>query len=350
MMDVTNVVELKSKTAYEDILLFLDGLEAEATATRYGKAIERFVEKQFKVSIQFVQARHFNSLTYTDMYKYRNYLRKQGFAASTINNEMTALFNLFKELNKIQRENGVHPYQLNVDQLRTKSLKIVETNSSGDLTWEEVDEWIDYIKHSEMANKESKWIFLHIARLTGLRKESLAQLTYRDLRKSGSVWQIVSTLKGKTTTISINDEDAELLFGLWKDKGNKDEKILKMSTKTMERLLNDIKRIFEIPEERNITIHSLRGLSIYEAYLASGKDILVAQKHANHSSIETTYNYIKNREGAISQPTLYMGRSFDENCVKEIDKKQWMEIFTQLSRSAQYEILNIIEESGYPQQ
>lgn len=343
------IIELHPKTAYEDIMFYLDGLETENTVTRYKKAIERFIDKQYKLPLEHVQEKHFNDLTYTDMYKYRNYLRKKGYAASTVNNEMTALFNLFKELNKIQREDGKHPYSLNVDQLRTRVLRVTETNSSGSLSWSEVDQWIEFIKESDIPNKKNKWIFLHISRLTGLRKEALSELRFRDIRKSGDVWQIKSTLKGKTTRVSIRNEDAELLFSIRKDKNNKEEKVLKMSTKTMERLLDEIKTEFKIPEERNITIHSLRGLAIYEAYLSSGKDLLSAQKFANHSSIETTYNYIKNREDDNIHPSLYMGKEFNTECVKDVTQEQWLDIYSELSRSGKYEVQRIMDKLGYSQ-
>lgn len=342
-----NVVKLKTKTAFEDILFFLEGLETESTAKRYKKAIERFIKKLYDVPIQHVQEYHFNSLTYSETKKYRDFLRRKGYAASTVNNEMTALFNLFKELNKIQRDDGSYPYSLNVDQLRTKSLKVKEVNSSGDITWEETDDWIEWIKNSKLANKDSKWIFIHLARITGLRKEALANLTYKDIRRSGDTWQIKSTLKGKTTRVSIKDDDAELLFDLWQNKNDKSEKVLKMSTKTMERLLQIIKEEFNIPQERNITLHSLRGLSIFESYLASGKDILASQRHANHSSLETTYGYVKNREDISSQVSLYMGKNFNEKNVEGLSIDQWKHIYGKLSRSAKYEIDHIMNELGY---
>lgn len=345
------IIELHPRTAYEDINFYLDGLEAENTVTRYRKAIERFISKQYDgIPLQHVQESHFNDLTYTDMYRYRNYLRRKGYAASTVNNEMTALFNLLKELNKIQREDGSYPYSLNVDQLRTKTLRVREVNSSGDITWEEVDDWISYIQESDMANKNNKWIFLHIARITALRKEALANLIYRDIRKSGDTWQIKSTLKGKTTTVSIKNEDADLLFSLWKNRDDKNEKVFKLSTKTMERTFNEIKNVFNIPEERNVTIHSLKGLSIYESYLASGKNILVAQKHGNHSSLETTYGYVKSREDNSIQPSLYMGKTFNDDCIEGITDDQWKSIFNKLSRSAKYEIINTAKELGYSQE
>jgi len=298
--------------------------------------------------LQHVQQHHFNSITYTDTKKFRDSLRRK-YSANTTNNKMVGLFNLFKELNKIQNDmTSSYLYNINVDQVRTKSLKVTEVNSSADITWEEVQSWIDYLNESDIANKKNKSSFLHAARITGLRKEALCNLTYRDIRKSGDTWIIKSTLKGATKRVSIKDKDVELLFDLWKSKGDKDEKVFKMSTKTAERLLIHLKDTFSIPEERHVTLHSLRGLSIFEAYLSSGMDILVAQAHAGHSKIETTYGYIKSRTDTMEQPSLYMGKDFDNNNnIRNLSNKKWENVYNELSRSAKYEIEKVMNKLGY---
>ena len=260
---------------------------------------------------------------------------------------MISLYQLFKELNKIERD-GEYIYSINVDRLRVKSLRVSEVNSSGDITWEEVNEWIEYLKTSDAPNADLKIAFLHLSRITGLRKEALANLTYRDIRKSGDVWQIKSTLKGKTKKVSIKNDDAEMLFSIWKNKSNKDEKVLKMSTKTMDRLMITIRREFDIPEERNVTIHSLRGLSIFESYLATNS-MLAAQEHAGHSNMETTYGYVKSRIDTVESPTLYMGKVFSEEGVSDLNKEDWTKLYAELSRSAKYEIDRAMKKLGYSQ-
>lgn len=345
---MSNVVEFKFKNGYDHILFFLDSLETENTKTAYRKSIEQFMKWKWDIPVEHSQPELWNKLTYTDMERFKNYLRRK-YSGTTINNRLTAIYSLMRQLNKYQDENGNHLYSINIDQLKVKSVKVREVESSGIITWEEVDNWIEYIKNSNMPNKNRKWTFLHIARITGLRKEALAELKYKDIRKSGEYWVIKSVLKGKTTKVAITNQDAQLLFDLWMNRGDKNEKVLKMSTKTMERLMDDIRNIFQIPEERNVTLHSIRGLAIYEAYVATGNSMLAAQKFANHASIETTYGYIKDRESIENSPSLYMGKEFNENCVKDLTQEQWIEIYKELSRSTKYEIQRAIERLGYSQ-
>ncbi|WP_405101477.1 tyrosine-type recombinase/integrase [Oceanobacillus sp. FSL H7-0719] len=339
------LISFKLKTGFEHIQFFLDGLESESTRSSYENNIRMFVEWKWNIPIEHIQPSHFNSLTYTDTQKFRNHLRRK-YTANTTNNKMVSLFSLLSELNKIQSETGEYLYDINIDKIRTKSLRVTDVNSSGDITWEEVDEWIEHLKTNPINNSKRKCTFLHLARVTGLRKEALAELTYRDLRKNGSVWQLKSTLKGKTRLVSIKDEDVQMLYDIRKDETDKDEKILKLSSKTMERTIAYLKETFDIPEERNVTVHSLRGLSIYEAYLSSGNDILVAQAHAGHSKLETTYGYIKSRNDVVEQPSLYMGKEFNDENVEGLDAADWSKIYGGLSRSAKYEIEKRIKELG----
>src|SRR5699024_9961233 len=114
------------------------------------------------IPIEHIQPEHFNSVTYTDTKKFRSHLRRK-YSASTTNNKMVGIFSLFKELNKIQHEKtGEYLYNINVDQVRTKSLKVTDVNSSGDITWQETNNWIHYLNKSDIANKYNKSAFIHV--------------------------------------------------------------------------------------------------------------------------------------------------------------------------------------------
>ncbi|GLO66156.1 tyrosine-type recombinase/integrase [Oceanobacillus kimchii] len=334
------------ESAYDHIQMWLDGQESENTRINYERSVNKLINYKFKASLEHVQIEQINSLTYVDMKRFRDNLRRT-HGASTVNGYMMALYSMFKELSKIQDSQGKYIYTINVDQLRTKTLKVTDVNSAGDISWKEVDQWIEYLKESNVANKERRIAFLELARVTGLRKDALAELSYKDLVRRGDVWQLKSTLKSTTKHVSISNEVAELLESLHKNPKDKQEKILKLSTKSMDRLFSEVLRPeFNIDPERNVTVHSLRGLSIWEAYLASGKDILAAKEHAGHSSIETTYNYIKSRSQTFEQPSLYMGKGMDSKQLTTVNMNDMKKIFDDLSRSAQYEIINKAKNMG----
>ena len=64
-----NVIELNPQSGYDDIMFYLNGLEAENTLKNYTRSIEDFVNEVFEIDIKHVQPHHFNNLTYTQMKK-----------------------------------------------------------------------------------------------------------------------------------------------------------------------------------------------------------------------------------------------------------------------------------------
>ncbi|GAA0347118.1 hypothetical protein GCM10008931_43010 [Oceanobacillus oncorhynchi subsp. oncorhynchi] len=337
-----NVIKINQNSTYDHIQAFLNDLESENTKKSYKAAISDFFKWKYKkIPMEFINPTHLNSLTYPDMKGYRSSLRKK-YSCNTVNNRMNALYSLLKDLVKIQ-ERGQYVYTYRLNDLRLKPLKNTDAEEYGYVEWEEVTNWINYLLNSDQNNKEGKAAMFHIGRLTGIRKEGLCQAQFKDLIKEDGVWTLKSVLKGNKYKYSLNDDDAQMLLNLKKTDDPK-EKIFKMSVKTIERTFAHILEVFNVPEERNVVPHSLRGLAIYEAYESSGRDILVAQKLAGHESIETTYNYIKKRRELHAQPTLYMGEEFNSSEVDSLTVEDWKAIYSKMNRSAKYEMLRILKQ------
>src|SRR5690606_2548998 len=119
-----------------------------------------------------------------------------------------------------------------------------------------------------------------------------------------------------------------------------------LSETTVGRTFDILKEAIAIDESRIATIHSLRTLAAWVAYCSSDS-ILAVPKLMNHESIETTYQHIKRRQEKLDSPTVYMGLDMNTNQIKHLSSEQFTEIFSQLSRSAQYEIVQKMNELGY---
>lgn len=351
MLNMDNIVRLEREGTVKDhIEDYIGALETETTKIRYRNDISRFLQWKFKnTPVEHLQYRDISGLTYSDMKKFQTYLRKR-YANSTVNGNMYALTSLFKELKRIRDKEGNRVYDLSIEDLQVKKLK-ENKEEYGYVEWDELSQWIEYLLSlPESQNPKRKAAFVHIARMTGMRKQALSDMKFKDLKQVDGIWTITHYIKSKKHIIPIQDKDAEILLEL-KQTSDPNEKILKMSTKTMERILNQIREHFEIPSERKIVLHSIRGEAGYEAYLSSGKDILAAQQLLGHESIETTFNYIKKRESISTHPSLYMNKDFDDmDCVNELDKEDWQEVFNRMSRSSKYEVAKILKEMNHSQE
>lgn len=344
------IVSIKEYNVKKDIMDYIDGLETENTKKRYLANIKKFIEWKWKKPMEFLVVDDINSINYTDMKKFRDSMRRK-YSAGTVNNILTTVYSLLKELKKVQ-EKGTREYVYDIDdieRLRVKQFKNKNVKHAGYLTWEETDEWIEFLNGSEESNKEKKILFLKLSRQTALRKEALVNFKYSDVRQEDGVYVIHSFLKQRKHKVAIPDELAEEIFNSMRIGDTKDSKVLGMSGKTCERLLDMLKEEFEIEDERNITLHSLRNLSAWEVYCLTG-DLLAVQDHLGHEDISTTYQYIKDRKSTESAPSLYIGQELDEDIVKDVNSDDWCRIFEQLPRNVKYEIVNKVKELGYSQE
>lgn len=347
----SNLVRLEREgSVKEDIEEYLGNLESENTRIKYANEIKKFLGWKFKdIPVEHLQHKDINNLSYTDMQKFKQFLKRKGYANGTINGNMKAIVNLCKELNRI-KVNGKKSYQIDVEDLKVKALKETDKEEYGLVTWEELEnwrKWLTTLPKSQHPERKSAW--LKLAMVTGIRKQGLADLKFGDLKQEDGVWVICHTLKGKKNKIAIPDEDAQMLLDL-RVTSDKNESILKMSSKTMERTLKKILEHFEIDKDRNIVIHSIRGESGYTAYKASGNDITVAMKHLNHSNAATTMNYISKREDLKKMPSLYMTKEISSDDLDNLTVDQWRKLFDSVSRGTQFDILNKAKELGYSQE
>ncbi|WP_226035641.1 tyrosine-type recombinase/integrase [Aquibacillus saliphilus] len=342
-----NVVRLNQQEFFYDHLEdYISGLDTESTRINYRQRIKKFLSWKFpNESIHHISTNDINMISYVDVKKFRDHARKK-HASSSVNGIMYALYGMFRYLKRIKDDKGNHVYSIDVEELKVRKLKESDKEEYGFIEWDELSDWISYLRTDKsVANGEKKAVLIHTARLTGMRKQDLANLKFKHLQKIDGVWTLQSRIKGKQKKYSLTEEDAELILNL-KKTDDSDEQIF-FATKTMDRLIAHLREQFNISPDRNIVFHSIRGESAYMVYLSSGRDILKVQNHLNHSSINTSFNYISKRNSIQQDPTLYMNQNLGVDTVDELSTEQWKDVYNELSRSAKFEIKDIMDKLGY---
>ncbi len=332
------VAYLNNGEVYSDILDYINGLETENTQIRYERSIRLFFEWKYGVEIEHLKPEHLE-LDYSDMKKFKNYMRKnKKYSFNTINNTMTILISLFKELAKLEG----NKYNLQPDNLRVKQSKVLDEESTGDINdWQIVDEWIEYFVNKDQKNKA---YLLDFARITGIRKTGLTDLKWKDVKRESGYWVLNHTLKGKQCKTAIRDDHYEKLLELKKN-DDPESKVFSMTSKTAERAMDEIKEFFTIDSESNISFHSLRKLSGQTLYDQT-RDLRLVQNHLNHSDVKTTMKYVQKKIDLENSPSLYIDKEIPNDELEGMDSEEWMKLFNELSRSAKYEILNKKKEMG----
>lgn len=338
---MSNVVILKANHVYDDLQTYFNQLKMRSKNTErtYRRAIQNFFEWKYSIDLKQLHPTHINQITYKDLLNYQSELNKQKVAPSTINNTMAAIQSMFRELRRINKE----AYPLDLTDLKVDPLPVYKQKHTEDITWEEVDLMIEYVKSlPERQNPKTKAALLETARRVPLRKEALLSLTFGDIKKiSDNVYMIQAKDKGKWREIPISKELADLLFSL-RASTSPMEKVFKgISSKTADRLINSLKQALKCLYKRDISFHSFKRLAGQELYDMTN-DIELVRDFLGHSNIATTQIYMKKRELA-NHPSIHMGKKMNIDLVKDLEKEEWQEIFMKLSRSAQYEILRQIQ-------
>jgi len=338
-----NVIHLNNQEVFTDIMTFLDGCETETTRSRYWSSIKLFFGWKYKdLNIEYLQPNHISQIEYGDVKKFKTWMRdKKKYSFNSINNTMSSLSSLFRELSKM----GNNKYGINPEQLVVKRSKVTDDESIGDIELEEFEEWIDYIKQQPpMKKPKIKCALLETALTTGIRKSGLLSLKFSDLRKSKDYYILRHSLKGKKAVTAIKNEDAEMLLSL-QETSDKNEPIFNISAKSVERLMAELHKEFQIPDERNVSFHSIRRLSGQLLYDQT-KDITIVKNHLNHSDINTSLGYVQRKMDLDDSPSLYLRNDVNKEDVEDLTTDEWKAIFDKLPRSAKHDILKQKKELG----
>src|SRR5690625_4038439 len=241
MLNVLNVTYINENKVSNYIKMFLEDARhnSENTYTRYRKAVEVFFDWHTNgKGLDFISEGDIRKINYGRMKEFRNHLvNERKNANSTVNGTMSVLYSLFQELQKIDN----NFLGININNLRLSRLNESDSESYGDIGWEEADRMIEYVKSMPPRKlPKVKAALIHTARMTGIRLSGLLNLKYKDLRKEDGLWVLYHSLKGKRHMQGIKESDAEMLLELRKDSTDDNEKIFKISSKTVDRMIAEI--------------------------------------------------------------------------------------------------------------
>jgi site-specific recombinase XerD len=102
---------------------------------------------------------------------------------------------------------------------------------------------------------------------------------------------------------------------------------------------------YNIPKDRNISLHSLKKAGTDFVYNHTGGDIVRTAKAAHHSSIDVTYKrYLLKNEKVSDQPTYALHQDKpDFNKLKGLNKKQLLKLIEQCDSHIIRQLIGIKE-------
>ncbi|WEG18572.1 site-specific integrase [Alkalihalophilus pseudofirmus] len=246
---------------------------------------------------------------------------KRKWSNNTINTKMAAIKSFYKYL-----ESRVNDFMLSVeidfsilkgsDRLKTQKINY------GKLTYDEVVQMSEIVFETERNKAKNKSAFLLFALDTGLRKEEIQKVQWRDLRVIDND-QIYFQVVGKGDVIHQRIIKKEL-YSIILNAKEDDKYLFPLSNTEIQYMFDRLRAYMNIPEERNIVFHSIRKASVTEYYYLT-LDPLATQKFAGHQSFDTTTKYIQEKDfGNIG--VMSMRETVNSDDLKSLDKNELLEL------------------------
>lgn len=268
-----NVVRMNQDTTFKYIQSFLrnKGTKSKNTELAYLKDLQQF--------FKFMRNKDIEDLTeqdllfkHVDMIDYQTHLH-ENHSAATIKRKIMSVISLYKFLKK----NGIN---VDPDILRVDNDYADDSEHAGFLSVEEVNQMINLAEENELK------MFILLAFITSLRKDAILTLKWNQITPSfdDKEYYIISTIdKGKRRNVEIHKDQYEQLNVLRNDSEN----LFTLNGRQIEYRFQKLIEKIGIPEERNITIHSLKRAGVNTVKDMTG-DIHAAQAQAGHSSPQVT--------------------------------------------------------------
>lgn len=274
------IVKLKQKGNVNEVVvrfLELKKRVSENTFLTYKNHLKSFFN-YLNIDIDFLTEDQLSSITIDDI---ENYILDSELATSTLEQRIGSLKSFFRYASG----KGV---KVNMDIFNAVP-KLPEThNSYGVLSLEEVFKMADIVEQQGRKGLNKK-MFVLFALDTCLRKEAILGLTWDQFEVSENQVNLKVIDKGNKEakkTISMD------FYNELKKIDNGKEKVFDLTTRTVQRMMDEAREEMGIDKRRNIAFHSVRKAGITFQYRITG-DILQAKKAGGHKDINTTMKYVE---------------------------------------------------------
>lgn len=331
-----NVQEMKTY-ALDKFELFLADKKASSINTyrNYLVDLKQFCKVIYGKEMDFVTIEELEQTTSENILEYRNKLREDGMANSSVNRKLNSARSFFAFMEASNP--NIRKAIFNVAKKLAENVR-----GYGVLTWEEVEIMIELAKKTK--GGESLSLLIELAAKTCIRLDALLTLTTEEIflreEHGNKIWTIETIDKGQEHIKPISDTLCEKIQAHVDEEG----RIFHFTTHKVGKYMNELVTRMELDPRRNIKFHSLKKAGINFVFEKTG-DIMLAQQMGNHkSAITTMKSYMKHKRDLSAMPSYTIGEKIDLSSLEALSKEELLEAIGKLSSGSQLELLRKIEQ------
>lgn len=339
-----NVQLLNIKSVHNSIQSFFNekGDSSSHTRVAYEKDIKNFFSIMLGKELSQLTA---NDLTFdkTDIISYRTHLKglkkedeTPKYKNSSINRFIDSVKSLFIELDANGYEEYIHLNAFHFDKLPEK-----DTKGAGDITEDEFAQMQETALTLE--NGLMKSYLIGLAGRTSIRLSALLGLRWSDITyinegQYKGMWEVNVFDKGnKEDTKPVMDCYYQSLLSIRVDGQNK---LFNISDTAVNNMIKRVCKLMGIPDDRNITFHSLKGYGI-NVVIYNGGSMEDAKRQGNHADIGTTSKrYIAKTRDYSKYAGVIIDSPLDTSPLDSLDKDQLLALINGTDKNIQRLIMN----------
>lgn len=317
----------KNMDLFLDTQKWLSAIESENTRRNYFNHINDFCEFLFGVPLREVTVEMMldNNIDFSTMLKYKNFLDKvKQYSGQTIRSKIYGVKSWLEFLYKTKKYNVVEPSQLKLD--KKTMPKVKGNNGSKPFTHNEILAMIE--KAKEYKNGEMKSLLIEFAYVTAWRKEAIiSSLRYGDIYKikdNANYWLVDIVDKGEKEDTKAISNDLYNRLILLNPNYDDNDLIFPLSNTSVDNLINQLKRDLNIQGDKSF--HGIKKSSVNRV-LELTNDLLKAQEHACHESIETTAKfYVKYNKDYATSMSLHIMDELDDSIFENMTREELLDL------------------------
>ncbi|MED3562353.1 site-specific integrase [Bacillus xiapuensis] len=352
MLPQENVSQLNDYEVYENIIAFLDefdqktndkrqnrNMEKSNTRISYQKNLREFFKILLNKDIEHLKEDDLN-FKKRDIISYRKHLQQSGNSNSTVNQKMASIKSCMVFLNS--------EHNVNVSAFELKRLDET-TQSYGIINQTEAELFAETAFQTEREKQYLKKMLILVAIRTSFRLDELLNLKWNNFEYVDGVYKV--SIRGKRNKLVSNAISAKLYNQLLElkeinkqSKWNGDPEIIfQISTESVNRMMNRLRKKLNIDSERNVVFHSFRKVAINWELETSGRVDKAAQQ-GNHSSIDVLYkNYIDNTRDYTQAAGVRMEEEIDLGFLDNLTVEDFKEFIKQSGYKVQLDLVNYVK-------
>lgn len=352
MKQNNNLIGFKNDNCYSAIKLFLEKLmdDSKNTHDAYKRYYNEFFVFAIGKDISGITWDDVLEIQYSDILHFRNYLKKtKKNSNKTINQKISSLVPLWREF---KRNNN----NINIDVVFVEPLKVREEFDIGSkaLRVNEANILLDFAKEQSYKGYV-KYVFYKTAISTALRKETLLNATFDDIKQlrdgdTGKMyWCLIRYDKTQQEVKPITDELYEEIMELKSpihriNMKFEDDRIFPISERQLIDTLNEFCKEYDI--RHKITLHSLRKTSADYANDIVKGSIKGIQQQTGHKNTKVLIDHYQGTRATLHNfPGLRMFQGeADVGRLKQLSKEELIRLIKQCDYFVAKELLDKLDD------